>query len=107
MVDIITDSYDFTVEVIQHGDLAISNVIHPTIVEPGETFMVSYDVTNNGATDTCFGKIMSIGPSEETEIAGTRWQETIPAGTTKNFSPTITGRATNLVARIEVGYYTE
>jgi len=105
MSEVITDTYEFTVEIIQHGDLVISNVVAPNQVDPGADFTVEYDVTNNGTNDTCFGYIKDI--DSDNEIAGTRWQQGLQSGQTQHFYATITGRATALNAQIVVGYYTE
>jgi len=111
MTDHITDRYEFTVEVIQHGELAIANVEFPSPVEPGQEFVVAYDIINNGERDTCFGYIGDLDNVDEdgnpTVIANTRWQDTIPAGSEKHVESTITGRATDLHAVILAGYYTE
>jgi hypothetical protein len=105
MVDHITDTYEFIVEVITHGDLQISNVEFPTPVEPGEPFIVSYDVYNGGGQDTCWGHIVNINnPQQPSEIAGTKWQETIASGATKHCESSLAGTAVDLHARIEVGY---
>jgi len=106
MVDHVTDTYTFTVEVVQHGDLNISNVEFPSPVEPGEEYIVGYDIINNGGSDTCFGFIGDVD-NDNMEIAGTRWQQSIPSGGEQHFEATITGRPNNLHAKINVGYYTE
>ena len=72
----VTDTYIFTLSVIEHGDAEISNVVVPT--EPiykNEVFDITYDVTNNGANpDTIWGHIKDeVG----NVIPGTYWEETL------------------------------
>jgi hypothetical protein len=75
------------------------------MVEAGEDFLVTYDVLNNGGTDTCFGYILDV--DSETEFPNTRWQAEIPSGGQSSIESTLTGRTTPINARIVVGYYTE
>ena len=107
MVDHITDTFDFEIEVIQHGDLVISNINFQTPVESGSPIKFSYDVTNHGGQDTCWGHIVNTNTTPFNEIAGTRWQEIIPSETTKHIEINLPPIASTLHGKIEVGYYTE
>lgn len=105
MVDYITDTHNLIITIIQHGNLQISNVVAPSEVFENEEFVISYDVTNNGGTDTCWGHIMDTG--QQVEIPNSKWQQAIPAGELQHFDTTVPGRSEDLHATIEVGYYTE
>lgn len=71
---IVTDTYEFTLTVIEHGDAEISNVVVP--LEPiykNEGFDIIYDVTNNGANpDTLWGHIKD---ENGDVLPGTYWEE--------------------------------
>ena len=71
----VTDTHEFSISIIQHGDAAISNPTIPAEVESGEDFVIEYDVTNNGVTDTLYGAIKL---ADGTILAGSDWGESIP-----------------------------
>jgi len=103
MVENPTDTYEFTITVIQHADLSILNPVYPSTVESGVDFTIEYDVVNNGNEDTCYGKILDLGTSNP--ISGSEWQDTISAGATEHKTITVVGGITSdLSAKIEVGY---
>jgi len=102
MVDIIQDTHQFTISIIIHADLSITNVVAPTSVESGTPFDITYDVVNNGSTDTCFGHI--IDNSDSSTIVGSRWEDSIDAGETKSVIFTHPGITEDLTSTIEVGY---
>lgn len=102
MTENITDTYNFTIDVAQTGNLIISEVVHPDIVEPGVAFDITYNVTNTGGTDEFYGYI--VDAATDTEIAGTRWQATLEEGDILPCTATISGIATKLNGRIVVGY---
>lgn len=84
MADVQTDSQAFTITIKAHADLLISNFSAPTFGWQGESFTVTYDVTNNGGEDTCYGKIMD----GATELD--RWDDTILGAGVRNCSHTLT-----------------
>jgi len=103
MTNVSTDTFEFTITVIQHANLQITNPVYPTAVESGEDFDISYQITNTGAEDTCYGEIMNIGLGSV--MPGSDWEETIAAGATETKIYTVSGGITeNLNAIIEVGY---
>ena len=99
MVDILTDSKTVTVTIIQHANCVIQNIIAPTAVELGESFDISYDCLNNGATDTCYGQVFNV-----TVIPGSRWDQNIPASGSVTKTTTVTGITGDTTFTIEVGY---
>jgi len=100
MVDVITDTKTVTVEIIQHADCLIQNIVAPSAVESGEPFDISYDCVNNGAQDTCYGQMKSLG----TLIPGSRWDETLGSGAVVTKTVTIPGITDSTTYTIEVGY---
>jgi len=99
MVEVITDTKNISISIIQHANCSINNLTYPTEVESGESFDISYDCTNNGATDTCFGKLY------DTDTTYDNWEETIPSGGTVNKVVTFnTGITETLEVVLEVGY---
>jgi len=105
MTDVITDTYLFEVEIKQHADLKVKNVQIPEIVESSTPFTISYQVINNGETDTCWGHI--VDKKTGYEITNSKWQETIQLGETKTFTFEIPGIGDKFTGAIEVGYYRE
>jgi len=102
MTDIVTDTKEFTVTIIQHANVIIKNLTTPTSVESGEDFTITYDATNNGATDSCYGRVVDV--DSNSEIANSYWTESISTGSTKNCSIVIPGKTTQHNLKIEVGY---
>jgi len=103
MTKISTDTHEFTISIIIHGDLEILNPVYPTAVESGEEFNIEYDVKNNGNNDTCYGEIVDLGTSNI--MTGSDWQTTINAGSTIHRTYTVSGGiTTDLSAKIDVGY---
>ena len=101
MTDHITDTHTLTISVIQHANLQIQNVQAPTSVEIGDPFNVSYEVINNGATDTCWGHILD----GTTELTGSRWEDTISSGAIKSVTYSFTNGITeDKTITIETGY---
>ena len=97
MVEVITDSKTITITIIQHANCVIENLVYPEYVESGESFDITYDVTNNGETDTCYGKLYDANGDIDT------WQETIDTGAT--VSKTVTLSITDTFnGTLEVGY---
>ena len=80
MPDVETDRHEFTITIIAHGNLQISNVSVPATGYTDEQIIINYDVTNNGGQDTCFGKVM------DGDTVMHRWDDTINAGATVNRS---------------------
>lgn len=102
MVEYITDTQSFTITIKAHGDLVISNITHPLEIFEGETFNIEYDVTNNGGTDICYGKITD--DDTTFTIPGSEWDATMINGELSHKSVTITGLTATLNATIDVGY---
>jgi len=103
MAEIMTDSHQFTVTVIQHANLEITNTNIPTNVESGTPFNIEYEVTNNGATDNCYGHIFNA--TTETIVPGSEWTESIDAGAVVQKSFEISGGITEqLDGIVVVGY---
>ena len=100
MTEYITDTYDFIVKIVLHGNLKIRNVLIPETFEPGKSFNIEYDVVNIGGSDVCYGRIME----DQNEIYGSRWQGQIDINGTKHIVTTIPARSTDLRAKIVVGY---
>ena len=99
MVEIITDSQTITIGIIQHANCVIENLVYPANVESGETFNITYDVKNNGADDTCYGKLYNAAGNIDT------WQETINAGSTVSKTVTFPSGITDAFSgTLEVGY---
>lgn len=98
MTDYPTDTYELTITIIQHGDLAVMNVDAPAQVEANTPFVIEYDCINNGETDMCYGRLIEDGSDVD------RWDDTINAAATKHVVVNMPGRATTLNATIEVGY---
>ena len=104
-MEIITDTFDFVIKLVQHADLKISNVVYPDKSEPGKPIHISYDVTNQGGQDNCYGKIMDDATGYE--IQGTRWQKTIGTGIVEKIECDIPPRVNDLHGKIVVGYIKE
>jgi len=102
MTDIQQDTYTISIAIIQHSDLAITNVVAPTEVESGEPFDISYDVTNSGAEDSCYGHLWDNGTNNV--VAGSRWEQTIANGETVTKTYTHTGITAPFSGEIQVGY---
>jgi hypothetical protein len=100
MADNITDTYNFTITVNTHGNLQISNVVAPAQVWENTPFDITYDATNNGGQDACYG-VITDGTNP---LPGSRWDETIESGATKNCTYTCSGLTSDLNGTIEVGY---
>jgi hypothetical protein len=102
MTDIITDEYNLEITIIEHADVQILDVVAPDCVEANEDFEISYEIRNDGETDSCFGRV--IDTVTNSEIAGSRWDETIMSGSNMTKIVTIPGSDVVLNLRIEVGY---
>jgi len=102
MEDIITDSYNLEITIIEHADVQILNVIAPDSVEANEDFEITYEIRNDGESDGCFGRI--IDTVTDSEIANSRWDEDIMTNETRTKIVTIPGSDVVLNLRIEVGY---
>jgi len=50
----ITDSKSFTISIVEHGNVSISNFQAPTLGYVDEEQVISFDLTNNGGLDTIF-----------------------------------------------------
>lgn len=105
MTDHISDEFDFIVSIIEHADLKIDNVIFPDKIECGNSFVVSYDVVNEGSDAPCWGRILNIEDDDSLmEVVNTRWQEDIDRDQTKHFESTITMDTKDFQGRIQVGF---
>jgi len=102
MVDVVTDSQTFTITILEHGNVTISELNAPSTGWQGEDFVVTYVATNSGGEDTCYGRVYDeANPSVDLD----RWEETIPNNGTRACTHTININTTgvkNLV--IQVGY---
>jgi len=104
MVDIAQDSYEFTIELLEHPSLEIQNVVAPSTAYAGDIILVEYDVVNSGGQDTCYGRILNDG---EIEMAGSRWEEVIDAeGTVHKTYEFPMPSGGNFRGVIQVGYKT-
>jgi len=106
MVDHITDTKEFVIQVIHFGNLQISNLIYPTSIQEGDgAQIVSYDVTNIGSLDTVYGR--AYDSETQIEIPNSRWEVDMTNGevATKTFSIPTPSEDT-LGITIVVGYLT-
>jgi len=102
MTDIVTDTYELHIGLVQHGNAQISNVVAPEEVEIGEPFNIEYDVTNEGPTDTIYGHVMRTDNQQVFE--GTDWEESIPSGQVVNKVAQMPPISEPLDVTIVVGY---
>ena len=102
MTDIITDTYNLEITIIEHANLQIKNVVCPDSIEANEDFVISYDIENLGATDDCYGRV--IDTNSNAEIVNSRWDEEIGDGLTVSKMTTIPGSDVVIQLTIEVGY---
>lgn len=77
MTNVVDETQSVIIDVVEEeGYAAISNVRAPSSVQPGESFSISYDVTNTGVSDTLFGQLL-----EGTTIVD-EWSQIVdPSGT--------------------------
>jgi len=101
----ITSTYPITIQILQHGDAQILNVVYPAGVYSGESFIIEYDCINNGGEDLVFGRIKNDTSGEV--IEGTAWEQSIPSGETIHHVDELPGITEPLTATIEVGYNNE
>ena len=82
-----TDTYEFVITIIEHGNAEILNVVVPTTpIYTNTPFEIKYDVKNtSGSPDVLYGKILD---EDGETITGTYWEETITPGEsiTKTYS---------------------
>lgn len=102
MVRIITASKTISIDIIQHANVKIYNVVCPSSVEANESFVINYTVTNEGANDTCYGLIKDIDTNAD--IANSTWLVPLVNAESKICSVTIDGKDTPYYLSIEVGY---
>ena len=102
MTDIITDSINIQINILNHGNCVISNVVAPTEVYVGDTFNIEYDCTNNDGSDMCYGRIIKNG----TTVVGSRWDQELSEGESiTNVTPIVAPSTSGTVTfTIEVGY---
>lgn len=70
---VITDSYTMNIQIIQHGlaKIVAGSVVYPASVELNTPFTISYQVRNDGAVDTLYGRLL-VGV---TELANSAWTQ--------------------------------
>jgi len=97
MTDVLTDRKEIIIEIKEHGNLTIENVISPSYNWVGETFVVSYDVVNSGGEDNCYCQI-----KEGTNVLD---RQTLTVNTNESITQSLTfATAGNKNLTIEVGY---
>ena len=107
MTKVQTDTYQLTINIKDHGNAQIQNVVAPTEIYADTSYQIEYDVINNGGTDIMYGQITD-DDSDPTEIiSGTEWGEEIVSGQTNHYVAEMPGLTAPLNATIEVGYVTE
>ncbi len=103
MVENITDTKTFTITISTHGNITVSNLVAPTSIYASTPFTVTYTVTNNGGSDTCYGKMINTTTSTIID----QWQQVLANGGSKlvtvNFP---TGIVAQLNTKLDVGYIT-
>jgi hypothetical protein len=95
-----TDEKEFAIAVKVHGNFKISNLQYPKIVENGDTFILSYNVTNFGEQDTAYGYLKD---ENNIEIANTRWECIIGKNKTVTKTNTLVIN-TSLNATLHIGF---
>jgi hypothetical protein len=102
MADIVTDTHQLEITIIEHGNPQIKDVVYPDSVEANEDFTITYDVENTDEDDNCFGRVFDTVTG--IEIANTRWDEIINEGSIVTKTATIPGSDVFITLTIEVGY---
>jgi len=103
MTEIITDTHQFTINVIQHPNVEIINTIIPTEVESGDQFTIEYEIKNNGASGNCWGHIKDV--DNDTILAGSEWTGSMNTDDVLTKTFVVSDGITNpFNGKIEVGY---
>ena len=98
----ITDSYQFTVPVTQHGIATIQQpVVYPSTVEKNTPFDISYTIKNTGAvSDNLYGHLLVSG----LEVTGSYWTQNVAVNATVTKTYTCSGIAANTTFILECGH---
>jgi len=79
-VDVVTDTHEFAILVVEFGAAEIQNVVVPTPpIHVNTPFDISYDVVNTGETDILQGHLKD---HEGLILPGSEWEQEVPAGET-------------------------